>query len=92
MKKGWQVKVTIFLKMQDQNLHVLIVSEHDIHLHVPNLSQADGYIVKSHTAADELRKKVSALLGRGLAVQKTKEIIEKYHQESLYGELAQIRY
>ena len=62
------------IKMQDQNLPVLIVTEHDTHLHVPNLSQADGYIVKSHTAADELRKKVSALLGRGPAVQKTKEI------------------
>lgn len=66
------------IKMQDQNLPVLIVTEHDTHLYVPKLSQADGYVVKSHTAADELRQKVSALLGRGPAVQKTKEI-KKIH-------------
>jgi DNA-binding NtrC family response regulator len=56
------------IKMQDQNLPVLIVTEHDTHLYVPKLSQTDGYVVKSHTAADELRQKVSALLGRGPAV------------------------
>lgn len=66
------------IKMQDQNLPVLIVTEHDTHLYVPKLSQTDGYVVKSHTAADELRQKVSALLGRGPAVQKTKEI-KKIH-------------
>ena len=70
------------IKMQDQNLPVLIVTEHDTYLHGPNLSQADGYIVKSHTAADELRKKVSALLGRGPADQKTKEL-KKYPMTKL---------
>jgi DNA-binding NtrC family response regulator len=60
------------IKIQDQNLPLLIVTRHATHL-----SQADGYVVKSHSAADELRQKVSSLLGRGPAVQKTKEI-KKY--------------
>lgn len=61
------------IKMQDQNLPVLIVTEHDPHLYVSNLSQADGYIVKSPTAAAELRKKVSALLGREQLSKKRKK-------------------
>ncbi|UCD32130.1 MAG: response regulator [Desulfobacterales bacterium] len=69
------------IKMQDQNLPVLIVTDHDTHLYVSKLSQADGYIVKSHTAGDELRQKVSALLGRGPAVRKTKEI--KKHDDKI---------
>ncbi|MHC5077290.1 MAG: response regulator [Planctomycetota bacterium] len=61
------------IKIQDQNLPVLIVTEHGTYLYAPKLFQADGYVVKSHTAADELRQKVSALLGRRPAVQKTKD-------------------
>ena len=61
------------IKIQDQNLPVLIVTEHDTCLYVPKLPQADGYVVKSHTAADELRQKVTALLSRRPAVQKTKD-------------------
>ena len=56
------------IKMQDQNLPVLIVTKYAAHLFDPPLSQADGYVVKSHTAADELRQKVSALLNRKSAV------------------------
>lgn len=52
------------IKMQDPNLPVLIVTAHDTHLFGPRLSQADGYLVKSYTAADELREKVSALVKR----------------------------
>ena len=66
------------IKMQDPNLPLLIVARYATRLFGPPLSQADGYVVKSHSAADELRQKVSALLGRGPAVQKTKEIKKIY--------------
>ena len=50
------------IKIQHPNLPVLIVSPHNKHLFDPHLSQADGYLVKSHTAPDELREKISNLL------------------------------
>lgn len=68
------------IKIQDQNLPVLIVTKYATHLFDPD--QADGYVVKSHTAASELRQKISALLGRGPAVQKTKEI-KKIHDDKI---------
>ena len=52
------------IKMQNPNLPVLIVTAHDTHLFGPHLSQADGYLVKSLTAADELREKISNLLNK----------------------------
>ncbi len=33
------------------------------HLDCPQLSMADGYVVKSRSAAEELRQKISNLLG-----------------------------
>ena len=50
------------IKMQDTDLPVLIVTEYDTHLFDSHLTQADGYLIKSRTAADELRRKVSELL------------------------------
>jgi len=50
--------------MQNPKLPVLIVTAHDTHLFDPHLSQADGYLVKSHTAANELRDKISNLLNQ----------------------------
>jgi DNA-binding NtrC family response regulator len=50
------------IKMRHPNLPVIIVTAHDKHLFDPHLSQADGYLVKSHTAAHELREKISNLL------------------------------
>jgi DNA-binding NarL/FixJ family response regulator len=50
------------IKAQNPDLPVLIVTEFDTHLYCSRLSQADGYLIKSGTAGDELRKKVSALL------------------------------
>ncbi len=50
------------IKIQRPNLPVLIVTPHDTHLFDPHLSQADGYLVKSHTAPHELREKISNLL------------------------------
>jgi DNA-binding NtrC family response regulator len=51
------------IKVHDPNLPVLIVTIHDTHLNCPQLSMADGYVVKSHSAAEELRQKISGLLG-----------------------------
>ena len=50
------------IKTRYPDLPVLIVTPHDTNLFDPHLSQADGYLVKSHTAADELREKISDLL------------------------------
>ena len=51
------------IKVHDPDLPVLIVTIHDTHLDCPQLSMADGYVVKSHSAAEELRQKISDLLG-----------------------------
>lgn len=51
------------IKVRDPNLPVLIVTIHDTYLDCPQLSMADGYVVKSHSAAEELRQKISNLLG-----------------------------
>lgn len=61
------------IKIQHPNLPVLIVTTHDTHLFDPHLSQADGYLVKSHTAADELREKISNLLNKLSVLQKDTE-------------------
>ena len=61
------------IKTRNPNLPVLIVTAHDTHLFSPHLSQADGYLVKSHTAADELREKISNLLNQLPVVQKHTE-------------------
>ena len=50
------------IKMRDPNLPVLIVTAHETKVAKSHLSQADGYLVKSRTAASELRQKVFALL------------------------------
>jgi len=62
------------IKKRHPNLPVLIVTAHDTHLFSPHLSQADGYLVKSHTAADELKEKISNLLNQLFVVQKHTEI------------------
>jgi len=50
------------IKIHDPDLPVLIVTIHDTYLDCPQLSMADGYVVKSHSAAEELRQKISDLL------------------------------
>lgn len=63
LKRGYLVwDVLRDIKMRDPSLPVLIVTAHDTHLYDGQLSQADGYLVKSHSAADELRQKISELL------------------------------
>jgi len=75
LKHGFLVwDVLSDIKIQDQNLPVLIVSQHATHLFSPSLSLSDGYVVKSHTASDELKQKVSALVNR-----KTPALIRAHH-------------
>jgi DNA-binding NtrC family response regulator len=64
LKHGFLVwNVLKEIKVRDPNLPVLIVTIHDTHLDCPQLAMADGYVVKSHSAAEELRQKISDLLG-----------------------------
>ncbi|MDH3567149.1 MAG: response regulator [Desulfobacteraceae bacterium] len=46
------------IKMQDPNLPVLIVTDHDNYLYDSRLSQAEGYVIKSHFFCDELKQKI----------------------------------
>jgi hypothetical protein len=46
---------------------VLIIAPYHNYLFDHRLSQADGYLLKSHSAADELKQKISALLENNLA-------------------------
>jgi len=62
------------IKTRNPNPPVLIVTAHETNPFDPNLSQADGYLVKSHTAADELKEKISNLLNQLFVVQKHTEI------------------
>ena len=54
------------IKIQDPNLPVLIIAPYHNYLFDHRLSQADGYLLKSHSAADELKRKISLLLENSL--------------------------
>jgi hypothetical protein len=41
---------------------LIFIYPHDTHLFDPHLSQADGYLVKSHKDVHKLTKKISNLL------------------------------
>jgi DNA-binding NtrC family response regulator len=56
------------IKLHAPDLPVLIVTIHDTHLDCPQLSMADGYVVKGHSAAEELKQKITNLLGSGSEV------------------------
>ena len=56
--------------MQDSRLPVLIVTEHDTYLYDTRLSRADGYVIKSDFACDELKQNIAALLSRKPVAQK----------------------
>ncbi len=74
LKHGFMVwDVLRDIKMQDTNLPVLVVSTHEANVAKSHRSQGDGYLVKSDTAASELRQKVSTLLNRKPAVQEDLE-------------------
>ena len=50
------------IKMQDPDLPVLIVTVCDKYLFDSRLSQADGYVIKSHFVCDELKQKIVTLM------------------------------
>ncbi len=61
--KGWDVLRDI--KSIDPNLPVLIVTGYDSYVNDPRLSQAEGYIIKSISAFDELKEKIAEILKNG---------------------------
>ncbi|MGD9243715.1 MAG: response regulator [Desulfobacterales bacterium] len=67
LKHGFLVwNVLHNIKIQEPNLPVLIIAPYHNYLSDNRLSQADGYLLKSHNAADELKQKISLLLENNL--------------------------
>jgi DNA-binding response OmpR family regulator len=58
--KGWEVLRDI--KRKHPNLPVLIITAYDSFADDPRLSQADGYVIKSFVALDELKQKIADVL------------------------------
>ena len=58
--EGWEVLRDI--KRKHLNLPVLIVTAYDSFADDPRLSQADGYMIKSFVALDELKQKIADVL------------------------------
>lgn len=58
--EGWEVLCDI--KRENPNLPVIIVTAYDSFEDDPRLSQADGYVVKSFVALDELKQKIADIL------------------------------
>ncbi|MGW8325677.1 MAG: response regulator [Desulfobacterales bacterium] len=54
------------IKMQDPDLPVLIVTACDKYLFDSCLSQADGYVIKSHFVCEELKQKIVTLMNKKL--------------------------
>jgi len=44
------------IKRQNPKLPVIIVAQYETNLFSPRLSEADGYLIQSHTAPDELKE------------------------------------
>ncbi len=59
--EGWDVLRDI--KRKDPHVPVLIFTAYDSYREDPRLMQADGYVVKSFVAFDELKKKIAEVLG-----------------------------
>jgi DNA-binding NtrC family response regulator len=55
------------IKIQEPNLPVLIIAPYHNYLFDHRLSEADGYLLKSHSDAEELKRKISALLKNNLS-------------------------
>jgi CheY-like chemotaxis protein len=58
---GWGVLHDI--KSRYPYLPVLIVTAYDSHVDDPRVSGADGYVIKSFIALDELKQEISPILG-----------------------------
>jgi len=54
------------IKMQDPDLPVLIVTACDKYLFDSCLSQADGYVIKSHFVCEEFKQKIVTLMNKKL--------------------------
>ncbi|HSQ86646.1 MAG TPA: response regulator [Desulfobacterales bacterium] len=54
------------IKMQDPDLPVLIITANDRYLFDSRLSQADGYVIKSHFVCEELKQKIDTLMNKKL--------------------------
>ena len=59
--EGWDVLRDI--KERYPHLPVLIFTAYDTYREDPRASQADGYMIKSFTALEKLKKKIGDLLG-----------------------------
>ena len=57
---AWDVLEDI--KRQNVRLPVVIVTAHDKYLHDPRLDLANGYVIKTCFAPDELKEKISSAL------------------------------
>lgn len=58
------------IKIQDPDLPVLIFTAHDKYLFDSRLSQADGYVIKSHFVCDELKQKILTLINAHKKISK----------------------
>lgn len=58
--EGWDVLRDI--KRRDPHVPVIIVTAYDSYGNDPRLTQADGYVVKSSVAFDELKQKIAEIL------------------------------
>ena len=59
------------IKMQGPALPVLIVTGYDNYLFDSRLSQADGYVIKSHFQCDDLKQKIATLINRRPVAKET---------------------
>ncbi len=57
------------IKIQGPSLPVLIVTAYDKNLFNSRLSQADGYVIKSHFQCDDLKQKIATLINRRLVAK-----------------------
>jgi DNA-binding NtrC family response regulator len=57
------------IKMQGPDLPVLIVTGYYNYLFDSRLSQADGYVIKSHFQCDDLKQKIATLINRRLVAK-----------------------
>ena len=59
--EGWDVLHDI--KSRYPHLPVLIVTAYDSYVDDPRVSEADGYVIKSFIALDDLKQKIAHILG-----------------------------
>ena len=60
--EGWNLLDEI--KNKEPHLPVLIVTAYDSYMHDPRASQAEGYVIKSFTHLEDLKRKIVDLLGQ----------------------------